>query len=168
MHSRISSSINNFLSYCESNNVDVIGITRSIVVGLCISISAVVALSVYPGQPLGIFNATEGDDLSERQPSNEIVVPPGLQTISGLSKEQIKLILQSMQQQDYCKENPNIVNGESSISTISFIKMLVFVGLLSSLVLVLNRDYNNIVTVLFVRTFPRESSIFGLSVKNEL
>jgi hypothetical protein len=73
-----------------------------------------------------------------------------------------------MQQQDYCKENPNIVNGESSISTISFIKMLVFVGLLSSLVLVLNRDYNNIVTVLFVRTFPRESSIFGLSVKNEL
>jgi hypothetical protein len=119
------------------------------------------------GQPLGIYNAIEGiDDSPERQPSNEIVIPPGLQTINGLSEEQIKQIMHSMQLQDY-RNNPKNVDGES-VSIFSYCKMLGFIGLLSSLVLILNRDYNNIVTVWFVRTFPRESSTFGLCLKNEL
>jgi hypothetical protein len=52
MHYRISSSINRILTYCESNNVDVIGVARSIVVGLCIGVSVVVALGVFPGKPM--------------------------------------------------------------------------------------------------------------------
>lgn len=120
------------------------------------------------GQPLGIYSAIEGIDGSpERQSSNEIVIPPGLQTTSGLSEEQIKQIMHSMQQQDYKRNNPKNVDGES-VSIFSYCKMLGFIGLLSSLVLILNRDYNNIVIVWFVRTFPRESSTFGLCLKNEL
>ena len=50
LHSTISTTINHFLAYCESQNIDVKGVSGSIVVGLCAGVSIVVVLVFYPGE----------------------------------------------------------------------------------------------------------------------
>jgi uncharacterized membrane-anchored protein len=50
LHSKVSAFINSFLFYFEKNNIDVKGVTGSIVVGVCAGFLMVVVLSVYPGR----------------------------------------------------------------------------------------------------------------------
>ena len=50
LHSTISTTINHFLAYCESQNIDVKGVSGSIVVGLCAGVSIIVVLVFYPGE----------------------------------------------------------------------------------------------------------------------
>lgn len=171
------------------------GVTGSIIVGLCIGVMIVVVLTVYPGkcidnihgdcmisfltsftaiigQPLGIYNGPEDEDavsVSGKEPTLDATVPTELETIPGISREQMKQIIQATQQQEK-KAIPSSKNNhdDSTISIFSMIKMLIFTGLLTSLIYILNRDYNNVVTVWFIETFPRESSTFGLSLRYEL
>jgi hypothetical protein len=122
------------------------------------------------GQPLGIYNEVdETDHFADKDPPSEDTRE--LQKIMpGISKAQIQQILFFTQQQRVKLNHghKNIDLNDSVISIFTVIKMILFAGLLSWLVFVLNRDYGNIVTIWFVRTFPRESSTFGLSLKNEL
>ena len=120
----------------------------------------------YPGQPLGIydgqdeFESSKDDSVVDAEP-REITE---LQQLSGLSKEKIKHIYRSIQRQEY-KTNSydKIVSEDSTVSIFAIIKVIMFTSLLSGLVYVLNRDYNNVATIWFVQTFPRESSSLGLS-----
>ena len=117
----------------------------------------------HPGQPLVICNADVVDDKN---------VPTELDEIPSISKEQIKQIIRATQQQQQQQQRTNARDKDPdvdlNISIFTIIKMMTMFGILASLVYTLNRDYNNVITIWFIRTFPRESSTFGLSLKNEL
>lgn len=129
------------------------------------------------GQPLGIYNQPlDETDLStdnavEKNPVSDDNFPPEIQNLSslpGISKMQLIQILTSIQQQENNRSNRSKKIEDDFVSIFTIVKLLILSGLLSYLVWIFNRDYNNIVTIWFVRTFPRESSTLGLLLHDEL
>ena len=128
------------------------------------------------GQPLGIYDQQHDetdsptDNIAEQDPLSDDSIRSEIQNFSdlpGISKAQLTRILASLrQQQDKRKiRSKNLEDDSMSIFTI--IKLFIMAGLLSCFVYILNKDYNDIVTIWFVRTFPRESSTLGLSLHDE-
>jgi hypothetical protein len=52
LHSTISVTIKNILTYCESNNIDVKGMTNSIIGGVGIGFTILLLLSFFPGEQI--------------------------------------------------------------------------------------------------------------------
>eukprot|EP00804_Cyclotella_cryptica_P012264 CCRYP_013860-RA/>CCRYP_013860-RA protein AED:0.01 eAED:0.01 QI:142/1/1/1/1/1/2/2579/175 len=169
LHSAFSYYINLILTYCESNNVDVRGCLSSIAVGVCIGILIVFFLNVFPGQPLEIYNQIDENVMSTKtKPSSNRDIQE-LQSLCSLTKDQVDHVIQSMQPQQSkaVKRSKNVETG-NSVSIFAITKIMILASLLSGLVYFLNRDYGNVVTFWFVKSFPRESATIGISLKNEL
>jgi hypothetical protein len=58
--------------------------------------------------------------------------------------------------------NSNIILGEDeSFSPFSILNKLVYLFFIVGIIHFLNRDYDNIVTIWFLRSFPREAATLG-------
>ncbi|KAL7479695.1 hypothetical protein ACHAW6_005420 [Cyclotella cf. meneghiniana] len=168
LHVAISNSINRILFYCESNNVDVTGLVCSIALGVCTGILIVVFLSVFPGQSLGIYNEVNEKIASTEKKASSVHEIKELQALCSLTTDQIHHMQSLQHQKDRSVKSSKNFETESPISIFPIINAVILAIFLSGLVYVLNRDYGNLVTIWFVRSFPRESATIGLSSKNEL
>ena len=124
---------------------------------------------VLAGQPLGIYDDTDGTDPTSYEEQETNGIARDLQKVCCISEEQIKQIVQSVHLQQYrrCRRRKNS-DDDTFISTFKIINITILVVLLWCLIFYLNRDYDKVLTNWFIRTFPRESSTFGLFLKNEL
>ena len=81
----------------------------------------------------------------------------------GLSQDQMKEVM-DVSKQEYLlgvAGTPTCWNASKLLKTLN---KLVYIGMFIVLIYVLNRDYDNIVTIWFVRNFPREARVFGIQL----
>ena len=127
-----------------------------------------VDISKMTGEALGIYDGVDDGATPDKKRLSNYDTKE-LESMSGLSKHQIEQVIRFTQNQHQKSKNGNKnLEEDPSISTLSIIKLMIMLGLLSALIYFMNRDYNDAVTVWFVRSFPRESATFGLSLRNEL
>ena len=87
----------------------------------------------------------------------------------GLSQDQMKDVVETSKQkyQDTHQEGRGETLEETDMDVPTFFKTLnrlMYMGMVIVLIYVLNRDYDNIVTVWFVKTFPKEAGVFGIQL----
>ena len=94
-----------------------------------------------------------------------------LRSKMGLSRDQMKEVVETSKkeyQQTCEKGGVDAVDIDTSFDTTSsFFKSLnrlMYMGMAIAFIHVLNRDYDNIATVWFVKTFPKEAGVFGIQL----
>ncbi len=89
-----------------------------------------------------------------------------MQTKFGLTEEQVKKVIQSSKSDKNNKNNDSTfqdLEDELELTLTQKLNLVIYGSFFIGLIYVLNKDYDSLVTVWFVRMFPREASIFGLS-----
>merc|ERR1719232_769706 len=82
-----------------------------------------------------------------------------IQSIFKLSDDQMNDVLKMSKEEAFNKRNNNY---DDIISLESKVNWVVYIVLFALLIYILNRDYGNIVTWLFIRTFPKEAKLLRL------
>ena len=113
-----------------------------------------------------------GDDISNEK--LELI-----RKISGLTKEEIQVVMQKSKEEalNSGKESNrrnrtgiygNDINSEEELEdfmTLSTkLNLVVYVVLILAIIYFLNRDYNNLATIWFTTTFPREAATLGIEI----
>ena len=85
-----------------------------------------------------------------------------LRSKMGLSEEQMKQVMQRSKEH-FLKGGGNENDGGGGIASVfQTLNRLVYLGLFMGIIYIFNRDYDNVVTVWFVHTFPREARTLGI------
>ena len=98
-----------------------------------------------------------GDKISEKKLDK-------VQKLMGLTKEQMDEAVQNAKK-EWIEKQQNDDDLDHFLKTTSLAEKMntfVYIGLFAAFLYFVNRDYNGIIKIMFIKYFPKESKVFGL------
>mmetsp|Transcript_21015 Transcript_21015/g.37969 ORF Transcript_21015/g.37969 Transcript_21015/m.37969 type:complete len:151 (+) Transcript_21015:186-638(+) len=141
MHRVVSNFINEALVKFSLQEFDKDAIW-AVIIGIVLGLVVLSILAAFPGEPLDIVYG-ESSEKENMRPS------------AAVNDEKIPNLHGTKSSQSQMENN-------ESISIFQILNILVYLFLFLGIMYFLNRDYDNIATKWFVRTFPSEAATLGL------